>query len=106
MRFRILVSATALAIAHWVPIGIAMATEIKSEPTTAATGKAAKASRARLVDINHATKAQLMKLPGIGAPEADRIIAGRPYGSKAQLVTKNILTYPSFDGIRKRIVAG
>ena len=50
-----------------------------------ATEKSAKvgkpAAKVKLVDINSASKAELKKLPGINDAEADKIIAGRPYGS-------------------------
>lgn len=60
---------------------------------------------ARQVDINSASRAQLKKLHGIGDAEAARIVAGRPYLSKAQLVTKNVLPEGVFLSIRHDIVA-
>lgn len=44
-----------------------------------------------LVDINHASRETLKTLPGIGDAEADRIIAARPYKTKAELVTRKVL---------------
>jgi DNA uptake protein ComE-like DNA-binding protein len=60
---------------------------------------------AKPVNINGATKEQLKQLPGIGDAEADMIIAGRPYGSKANLVTRNIITRDVYENIKKQIVA-
>ncbi len=64
------------------------------------------AAKIKLVNINAATKAELMKLPGIGSAQADKIIAGRPYGSKAWLVTNKVITEGEFMNIRKLIAAG
>ena len=67
----------------------------------------AKASRKpTLVDINRASMAQLQTLPGITESTAGKIVAGRPYGSKAQLVSRNIVEGTSYDQIKSRIVAG
>ena len=77
--------------------------------TTAAKAKArarAKAeAEAKAVDINSATKEQLKKLPGITDAYADKILANRPYLSKAFLVTKNVLPNDLFQTLRKQIVA-
>jgi competence protein ComEA len=57
------------------------------------------------VDINSATRAELKKLPGIGDAEADRIIAGRPYLSKAHLQTHNVLSPMQYQAVREFVVA-
>ena len=62
-------------------------------------------AQAKLVDINAANRAELMTLPGIHAAEAERIIAGRPYGSKAWLVSKNIISEGVYLGLRTNIIA-
>ena len=59
----------------------------------------------KLVDINSAKKAELKKLHGIGDAEADKIIAGRPYGSKAWLVSDNVLSQDAYLGIAGSIEA-
>lgn len=61
--------------------------------------QAAAAKRAKPVDINSAKKEELKKLPGIGDAEADKIIAGRPYGSKTWLVSDNIIPEELFHRI-------
>ncbi len=65
----------------------------------------ASAPRPKLVDINHASRAQLKTLPGIGDAEAERIVAGRPYLTKAELVTKQVLPAGVYQALRHRMVA-
>jgi len=73
-----------------------------------ATGSAAEATakaKAPLVDINSASPAELKTLPGIGDVEATRIIAARPYPSKAKLVADKVLSIQAYDALRGHIVA-
>ena len=53
------------------------------------------------MDINSATEAQLKTLPGIGDAYSKKIIAGRPYARKDQLVSKNIVPQATYDNLRK-----
>ena len=69
-----------------------------------APGKAATA-KVKLVDINSAKAEELKKLPGIGDAEAEKIIAGRPYGSKAWLVGHNILSPDKYPAIQNLVIA-
>ena len=57
------------------------------------------------VDINSATRAQLKALPGIGDREADRIVAGRPWRSKADLVGAKAIPEGVYVAIRHDIMA-
>jgi hypothetical protein len=57
------------------------------------------------VDLNSASRKELMTLPGIGATEADRIIANRPYLTKTELVTKNVLPVGPFMSVKPLVVA-
>jgi len=57
------------------------------------------------VDINSASKAQLKKIPGVNDALADKIIAGRPYLSKAHLVTRNILSGTHYAQVKDLIIA-
>ena len=59
----------------------------------------------KLVDINSASRAELKTLPGIGDAEADRIIKGRPYLSKAELVTRNVMPEGVYVSLKKQIIA-
>lgn len=83
-----------------------LATFAATQPATpGAAASAPKAPAAKPVDINSATKTELMKLPGIGEAEAQKIMAGRPYLSKARLVADKILTLPAYEALKGRIVA-
>ncbi|WP_158794652.1 helix-hairpin-helix domain-containing protein [Granulicella sp. L60] len=63
------------------------------------------ASAASPLDINSATADQIKALPGIGDAYTKRIIDGRPYTAKNQLLTRGILPQKTYDGIKGQIVA-
>ncbi|MBE0613691.1 MAG: helix-hairpin-helix domain-containing protein [Burkholderiales bacterium] len=85
------------------------------EPKAATKAKAAEkgdkakgskaAAKIKLVDINSAGKAELKSLPGISDADADKIIAGRPYLSKANLATHNIISREVYDALKTRVIA-
>lgn len=74
-----------------------------SKSGTATRSKAA--DKVQLVDINSAKKEELKKLPGVGDAEADKIIAGRPYATKAHLATHNILPEKTYQAVKGLVIA-
>jgi competence protein ComEA len=60
---------------------------------------------AKLVDINSATRDELKTLPGITDTLAGLIIAGRPYLTKAHLVTHRILPRTVYAAVKDRVIA-
>src|SRR3954469_8864950 len=62
-------------------------------------------SRSNPLDINSASREQLLALPDITPSSADAIIAGRPYKNSAELVQRRILGKAEYDKIADRVTA-
>ena len=79
-----------------VPVFTAPHAIAQAKPTAAMAGK---------LDINTATPDQLKAFSGIGDAYSKRIIDGRPYTAKNQLVTRGILPESTYNKIKDQIVA-
>ncbi len=79
--------------------------EVKSDAKAVAAGIREGWSRDKPLDLNTATREQLISLPGVTAAEADRVIAGRPYNEPGDLVTRRIMPKNEYDKIADRLTA-
>jgi competence protein ComEA len=61
--------------------------------------------KADLLDLNTATAAELQALPGISDSDSAKIIHGRPYADKNQLVSRHVVSEATYDKIKDRVVA-
>lgn len=73
--------------------------------TKKSTSTATKTKKADLIDINAASKEELTALSGIGDAYSQKIIDGRPYKTKRDLLTRKIVPQATYDQIKDKIIA-
>ena len=117
-RFTASLALCAFVVALAAPLALAQGAAAQAPKTTttttttktttkpAAHHKMAKPATAMAkLDINTCTKEELAALPGVGDVTADKIIAGRPYKTKADLLKNKIVTKSQYSKISAHVIA-
>jgi competence protein ComEA len=98
LHLRRLLSVALLSLCFW-----SIATAQDAAPKPSISDKIA--ADATKLDLNTATPEQLKALPGMGDAYVKRIVDGRPYTAKNQLVTRGILPPAAYEQIKEQIIA-
>ena len=105
--------AVALGIAAVLGASAALANQTPTSSSTMPASSSAKgqsmhhssSTHHTMVNLNTASKDQLQMLPGITPETADKIIAGRPFKSTNELVSKKILPEAEYKKLHGKVTA-
>jgi competence protein ComEA len=74
-------------------------------PSSLAQTRSAPAPASSLVDLNSASRDDLMTLDGIGEVRADAIIRARPFKAKTELVERRLIPESVYEKIADKVMA-
>ena len=99
------VASVAMAADSTAPATTAPATTAPAKSTSSTTHHSSSKSKTThpKTDLNTASKEDLMKLPGVDDATADKIVAARPFKSRSELESKNIVTKEQYGKLSAKV---